>query len=318
VESQSRRKVSPPSILRVLKAFSLAVAFLYVPEQAAAHAPYDPDFLGKTVVFLYGAKPDKTVDENAPLGTGFLMRIPDSSRLGFTLILVTARHIVDPEWAHCPNAANPDVMFARINNNDSSGTEKVRYIPLRLLIHGQPIWFRHSRDDIDAAVLFFPATEDDLGNGDFRALPSWRLPTDEEMNQLSIGDDVVSAGMLLGLSGTQRNYPVFKFGKISNILAEDVQTSCGGMSISVKAWLIAANLVPGNSGSPIFYYPPFGENADITSPGLQRMVLIGIQSSSALGSDVAYMTPANFVFQIIQKMNIKDADLYRGKERTTK
>ena len=132
----------------------------------------------------------------------------------------------------------------------------------------------------------------------FRALPAWRLPTDEELSKISIGDDIVSAGMLLELRNTQKNYPVFKFGKISNILKEDIQTGCGGPQFPVRAWLIAANLVPGNSGSPIFYYPPFGENGDISSPGLQRMVLIGVQSSSALPSDVAFMTQA----QILPKM----------------
>jgi len=125
--------------------------------------------------------------------------------------------------------------------------------------------------------------------------------------------------MLVELKGTQRNYPVFKFGKISNIPGEDLQTECdGGVPIEIKAWLIAANLVPGNSGSPILYYPPFGENSDISSPGIQRVVLIGVQSSSAVSSDVAYMTPANYVFEIVEGMNIKNADLYRGKARSPK
>jgi hypothetical protein len=303
----------------MLKPLVGLIALLFTTMIAEASVPFDTNFLGKTVVFLYGAKPDKTVNESTPLGTGFLMRIPDSSRLGFTIILVTARHIVDPEWVHCPNTVNPEVMFARINGIDPAGVEKVRYVQLFLLNHGQPTWFKHTRDDIDAAVLLFPATDEDLRKGDFRALPVWRLPTDEELSKLSIGDDIVSAGMLLELRGMQRNYPVFKFGKISNIPGEDIQTSCAGAPpIAIKAWLIAANLIPGNSGSPILYYPPFGENSDISSPGLQRMVLIGIQSSSAVSSDVAYMTPANYVFEITQGMNIKGADLYRGKERSPK
>jgi hypothetical protein len=302
----------------MLKPLAVSIVLLLASLIAEASGPFDTNFLGKTVVFLYGAKPDKTVDERTPLGTGFLMRVPDSSRLGFTIILVTVRHIVDPEWVHCPNTVNPEVIFARINGIDPLGVEKVRYIRLSLLNHGQPTWFKHTRDNIDAAVLLFPATDEDLRKGDFRALPAHRLPTDEELSKLSIGDDIVSAGMLLELRGTQRNYPVFKFGKISNIPGEDIQTSCGGVPIAIKAWLVAANLVSGNSGSPILYYPPFGENSDISGPGLQRMVLIGVQSSSAVSSDVAYMTPANYVFEIVQGMNIKGADLYRGKERSPK
>jgi hypothetical protein len=121
--------------------------------------------------------------------------------------------------------------------------------------------------------------------------------------------------MLVELQNTKRNYPVFKFGRISNIPQEDVQTTCDGRSTrDISAWLIAANLVPGNSGSPIFYYPPFGENADITSPGVQRIILLGVQSSSAVPSDIAFMTPATYLYDIVRSMNIDDANLFRGRQ----
>lgn len=214
--------------MRILKPLAVSIVLLLASITVEATTPFDTNFIGKTVVFLYGAKPDKTVDNNAPLGTGFLVRVPDSSPLGVTFILVTARHIVDPEWVHCPNKVNPEVMFARINSLNPSGDEKVRYIRLSLLHLGQPTWFKHTRDDIDAAVLLFPTSDEDLRKGDLRALPIWRLPTEEELSKLSIGDDIVSAGMLVDLRGTQRNYPVFKFGKISSIPTEDVQTSCAG------------------------------------------------------------------------------------------
>ena len=122
--------------------------------------------------------------------------------------------------------------------------------------------------------------------------------------------------MLIDLRRTTKNYPVFNFGKVSNILGENIEISCGGAAVSIEAWLIAANLVPGNSGSPMFYYPPFGENADISSPGLDRLVLLGVQSASVVTSDVAYMTPATYVFDIIEDMKLPDADLYRGKKAT--
>jgi hypothetical protein len=202
------------------------------------------------------------------------------------------------------------------------GPEKVRYFRVPLLKLGQRTWFKHTRDDIDAAVLWFPATDEDIQKSDLRALPISRLPTDDKLNQFSIGDDVVSAGMLVEPRGTRRNYSVFKFGKISNIPGENLQTSCRtGQPIEIKAWLIAANLVPGNSGSPILYYHRLSEGSAVSfmmNIELLRLVLIGVQSSSAVSSDVAFMAPANCVFEIVQGVNIKDADLYRGKDRSPK
>jgi len=210
---------------------------------------------------------------------------------------------------------NPVLIFVRENTVGTGNPEKVRYIPVPLGNNGNSTWSKHHDDHVDAAVVALPLTENDSRTLDFRALPFWRLPTDEELQTISIGDDIVSAGVLLELRDTQKNYPVFKFGKISNIPSEDVPTGCGGVQMKVKAWLIAANLVPGNSGSPILYYPPFGENSDISSAGLQRIVLVGIQSSSVVPSDVAFMTPANYIFDIVRSMNVRNADLYRGKPR---
>jgi hypothetical protein len=226
---------------------------------------------------------------------------------------VTARHIFDPERVHCRDTANPTTLFARVNRISGS-TEPVRYVKISLKADGNQLWFKHERDDLDAAVIQFPVTVADIETLDIRFVPLWRLPTKEELGKISIGDDVVSAGMLVDLRRTAKNYPVLKFGKVSNILGEDIQTSCGGLPVNIEAWLIAANLVPGNSGSPIFYYPPFGENGDIKSPGLDRLVLLGVQSSSTVASDLAYMTPATYIFEIVKNMKIPDADLYLGKK----
>ena len=50
---------------------------------------------------------------------------------------------------------------------------------------------RHTQDDVDAAVVPMPFARKDFERLDFRALPLWRFPTDAELKQLSIGDDIV-------------------------------------------------------------------------------------------------------------------------------
>lgn len=292
---------------RLTGMLTLSVTMLATP-------PFDTEFLSKIVVFLYASTNDGEANLSRPVGTAFLTRIPHQHDEGVTVLMVTARHIVDPEWARCPQQRNPEALYARINRVESNAPERVKMIKLVLTRDGHPTWFRHVRDDVDAAVVPISFTPSELAELDFRALPAWRLPTEEEIRQLSIGDDIVSAGMLLDLRTMSRNHPVFKFGKIANIPDEDLQTSCdGGPPFEVRGWLVGANLVPGNSGSPIFYFPPFGEDSDVVRPGLQRMVLLGVQSSSNIPSAVAYMTPANYVFDIINAMKIPDADLYRGR-----
>jgi hypothetical protein len=79
------------------------------------------------------------------------------------------------------------------------------------------------------------------------------------------------------LPGKSRNYPIFKFGQISNIAAEDVETHCAPASpaFSASIWLIAANLVPGNSGSPIFHVPlGIGSHPGWHSPDVTRRAIV--------------------------------------------
>ena len=114
---------------------------------------------------------------------------------------------------------------------------------------------------------------------------------------LGIGDSIVSAGLLPGRCGEKRNYPFFKFGEISNIPDEPTWIGCGGrVELRLeRVWFLAANLVAGNSGSPIFYAPP-----TLLTEDIKRGVVIGIQSSAFDGADIAGMTPIEDVFKIIR------------------
>ena len=74
----------------------LLIALLCTAASTLARVPFDTDFIGKTVVFLYGAGRDGTPDTNAPIGTDFLLRVPHLNDQDVTVLLVTARHILDP------------------------------------------------------------------------------------------------------------------------------------------------------------------------------------------------------------------------------
>lgn len=291
--------------------------FLLVVEFVLAHSPLQAsininvDAVQKSVVFLYAADTSGAVDKTKPIGTGFLLGIPlksDPTR-GYT-VLATARHMLDPVWAKC-GGMNPSVIYARVNKkpsgSDLSGAG-VEFVAIQLTKDGKPTWNHHTDDEVDAAVVPFAVNNEIV---DVISIPVELFPTDAELTRQSIGDPVMSAGLLPGLPGNARNYPIFKFGQISNIPSESIATSCGPQrpSFLVKVWLIAANLVPGNSGSPIFHVPLGGSGVVI---GGTRPMLLGLQSMSFMGADIAGMTPIKYVYEILQREMPPDGDLRRG------
>jgi len=156
-----------------------------------------------------------------------------------------------------------------------------------------------------------------FNNFDFDVVPVSSFATEQEAKSLSISESVVSAGLLPAFPGSARNYPLFKFGNISNVPSEPLPVPChepGPKNLvyrprMMNLWLLAINLVPGNSGSPIFFAPA-GANGVMLGAG--RAMLIGLQSIAILGADVAGMTPAESIFRAITNIGLEGPDFYRG------
>lgn len=277
----------------------------------------------KTVVFIYAAKSGGDADEGHPLGTGFLVvaLLKGDSTKG-ALFLVTARHIVDPNWMFC-STPQPDLVYVRLNkkkydpSKDSTG---VAYLPVPLVEKSQKKYFVSDDEKVDAAVIDFGWTNHSQDDYDFLPIDISVFASPDEIKILGIGDNVTSTGLIPGQSGEKRNYPFFKFGSISSIPDEAVWVSCEKNMPRLRlerVWFIAANLVGGNSGSPVFFYPPGPGGLGASFGGgvnnVLRPVLIGVQSLSFEGADIAGMTPVEDVFQIIKKHSPKnDMDWYRG------
>jgi hypothetical protein len=302
-----------------MKPFVLSIVVILFSVSVTAKISIDTKKVQKAVVFLYAATPTGEVDKDKPIGTGFLVFVPAKSdpTQGY-LILLTARHMVDPTWQFC-GVPNPQRVFVRLNKKqydaqkDATGVD---YVPIQLTEAGQAKYVVDRDEQIDAAAIListdlYPRFDKD----DFGVIPVGVFATPEEIKNLSIGDAVLSAGLLPGLSGENRNYPFFKFGNISNIPDEPLPSFCreGVPPRLLRAWYLAVNLVGGNSGSPVFYFPAGPAGMLVTGPGsVDRPVFIGIQSASLVAADIAGMTPVQYVFGIIERMNLANADLYRG------
>jgi hypothetical protein len=268
----------------------------------------------KSVVFFFASDPEGQAIKDKLVATGFLVVVPNKSGELTYPLLVTARHVVDPVWAGCP-LSNPAKLYIRVNNtrfdpqNDETGTS---YFPIELVANGAPTWVKSDDESVDVAVLKAPRQ---LLSGDYdvKFLTFRNFGKPEEMAKIGVGSQTASAGFVPRLEGKKRNNPIFHFGKIASIPDKPVGFPCvpDAKPRPLRVWWLATTLVPGTSGSPIFFDPLFPPGADVTA-GEPRGMIIGLQSLSMTGADLAGITPAKYLIDVISRSVGTDADLSYG------
>ena len=292
-------------------AFATLFSTLSLPAQQSAFQ-VNYEIIRKSVVFIYAQGAN---GQSQPDGTAFLLgaRLKSDPTKGYT-ILVTARHMVDPSWDGCSKEA-PNLV-ARFNKKDfnpdvegSVGT--VDYgLPRIGDSKNEAKWMNWVfPTDESADVAFTVLNVGKLASlgADYIAAGLDQLATPKETKTMDTGSQVMSAGLIPGVSGKLRNYPIFKFGYISSRPSEKItMKDCpNGIERGETAWMIAASLVPGNSGSPILYVPVAFNGLNF---GGGRPSLIGVQSSALVGWDVAGMTPIQFLIDALRAAEIPDVD----------
>ena len=287
-------------------------------QTSSSYMTIDTNIVKRSVVFLTYLRTDNKTEA----ATGFLLSVPltGDPTHGHSVI-ITARHVVDPEWAGC-TWRNPESLTVRVNSKDYQpgvSSTGVWEISFPLTLNGQKMWLAHSDDRVDiAAIPIANSDEAKLLDQDINQLRLQDFATPEEIEKyhIGIGANIISAGLVPGLWNAKRNYPAFKFGKISNVLDEPVKMRCesGDAEKDRLSWLIAGNFVPGNSGSPIFLQPlefSLGPPFQFNGP---RNMIIGVLSGSLGDADLGEMVPIEYVFQTLKKQFL-DADFYRGVDR---
>jgi hypothetical protein len=276
---------------------------------SAVHASINinTEAVKQCVVFIYGVGPDGKANTTKPDATGFLVSVPTTGTpTKYYWLLVTARHVFDPEWTGCPAlGTNPEKVFVRVNMlqyDPAKDPTGVDYIEVDLASQGKRL-FAVGNDDSDVAVVLINPSKFDVSKYALNTIKLSEFGTDADMKSLSIGDDVVSAGLMPFYTGVKRNYPIFKFGKVSSIPDESVPMNCGQRNI--REVLIAANMFPGSSGSPVFVVAPGGNGVSFGG----KTFLMGIQSNSYLTAEVAGVTPVQAILDAINSMQLSDANL---------
>jgi hypothetical protein len=279
-----------------------------------AASSLDINFVNKSVVFFFASSPSGEVLRDRQDATGFLITVPSRKTPAQYFLLITARHVVDPMWAGCATS-NPERLFVRVSklrSGPQDGAPDLSYLPVDLTQNGTALWTKNSDDNVDVAVLKAPR---ELSSGDYdvRFIKVRNFGKREEIAKIGVGSQVASTGLVPGLEGRQRNYPIFKFGRIASIPDETAVLQCGPHSRprSLWVWWIGMNLVPGNSGSPILFDPIFPPGSDV-SVGEPRAMIIGLQSLAVGHADLAGMTPAKYILDTIARAVPEDADLTLG------
>lgn len=181
-------------------------------------------------------------------------------------------------------------------------------------------WFAHHDDRIDIAIIPIENPDELRKGNDVMPLHLSDFATRQELEKfkIGVGDGIISAGLVPELFDAKRNYPAFKFGKISNVLDEPIRMRCERTDSSPPkdrvSWIIAGNFVGGNSGSPVFLLPlEFTLGAPLQYNG-PRPMLLGVESGIIEGADLAEMAPIEPVVDILERI-YPDGDLYRGDEK---
>jgi hypothetical protein len=288
---------------------------------SAQMIPVDTEALRQNIVFLY----DKTSPNPADwkVATGFLVGVHDkhsSNPKAAWVLLVTARHVVDPEWTGCSRqiAHNPKQIEMRMNTkaySPSTNPIGTDYVVVHLQEDGQPLWVHHDSEDVDVAVIpFTDQTIPPVGNkrwdrifeeDDAGAMPvDGSFATPDTIKAIDIGSSVVTAGLVPELAQARRNYPTYRYGRISNIFGEPLDVPCnlpGHFPKEYRVWSVAANYVPGNSGSPVFALPIDLVTARGTKLGGGLTGLVGLVSVGWPGSDFSGITPVSYIFAVVRK-----------------
>jgi len=225
--------------IRLLVTIVVLILLQYVFGGGKAMAGPIPPEVKSVVVFIFVEREGKLV----PNGTAFLVGVKNPSEPTiFSVYLVTARHVL-----YKPDTTELlDKVYVRVNKKD--GGSEVGTIPIKVTGDNKTV-FVHSDPSVDiVAIPFLP----DQKRFDFKFLPDELITTQKDYDSLKIreGSDVFFTGLFTPYPGSEKNYPVVRFGRVALFTDEKIEWQGKQMSL----YLIEAGSYGGNSGAPVFFY----------------------------------------------------------------
>lgn len=235
----------------------------------------------------------KDPEDMRPEATSFIMAIPDEKGASQHLLLITARHVVEPSWEDCQGSTSktdPATLMVRLNKR-GGGTG---FLGLGLKnAAGAKLYFVPDDDGADLAVV--PLSGYDLTKYLVLPVPVKQIATDAEMAHIDIGASVMTAGLQPDLAGDASNTPISKNGTLSDKRAEPIEVPCRDPlhRRKIHAWIVQAPFTAGLSGAPVFSLA----NRD----SKRTPILIGIQSAEWPEAGLSGITPSSFIATVLRK-----------------
>jgi hypothetical protein len=228
-----------------------------------------PPFFLNCVVSI-GVLSGDTADPVAWIGTGFIAgRFKEivSEQKRYYTFLITNKHIL----------VGKHQILLRFNSNDGS---RVLDYPVALFENNEQIWVGHPSPDVDVAVFILNPSilEGDSAEFSFFALDDHSMTVDAmRADGVSEGDGVFILGFPMGIVAPQRKTVISRAGAIARI-----RDTLDGHQ---PAFLIDANVFPGNSGGPVVVRPDI--NSIEGTAAIGRAALIGVVKSYLSYKDIA-------------------------------
>lgn len=253
-----------------------------------------------SVLFLYDAPfGASSSTQSAPrrIGTGFVLVAPEP-HIGVARYLVTARHVVDPQWAHCA-VKNPQSITVRFNRIDGGAG----YETISLDGHRGPI-FRTSQDDL-ADLALIPINEATVRHlKDYRLAETAfnALPSESELGTLHKEQQIVTVGVSSPELAGLRDSPVSAPGVMAtDVSGAEMAVRCTAQSPlkSIHMWLINASVELGISGAPVYAAMARGQDR-VTTP-----VLVGVQTVVWPDRGQAGVTPVAALRALVQQQQAR-------------
>jgi len=239
------------------------VYFLWVMMIASAFADPIPAQFRKTAGFIFRDAPKGL----QAWGTCFAVGVPLGTN-GYKVGLVTARHVMFGNMVSTNVLSN---LWLRVN----VGTNGVRLTALTVNETNALIITPADRS-IDLALVF-PNVR--VNDDEFPFMPLNLLMTREEFKERNVreGDDVFFVGLFAPFVGTQRNYPISRFGRVAMLPDERVPMMKDVPMAEVL--LLDLQSYGGNSGSPAFISFGNGREAGVMRFGGPEIRCIGLISA---------------------------------------
>jgi hypothetical protein len=156
--------------------------------------------------------------------------------------LVTAKHVLKDVHGNYFTT-----VWVRINKQ-AGGVESLSVT----LVPSGPNKNVFVHDDASVDLVVIPVSQPDPKVYELVVVEDTLLSSKQDFKDLGIGEgsDVFFTGMFLPHLGTNRNYPIVRFGKVALLSEEKISWN----GTPTELYLMETLAFGGNSGSPVFFY----------------------------------------------------------------